>query len=119
MHQRCHDFHNHEETTQITATDANSGLVFLRTIPILLKHLYFSLILQVAVSRSRKIKEILLSVTRSECYKTVPAGWLAGYTVKHKNCDTCTRTEPILHTQRTLKPQNYDTCTRTEPILQT
>ena len=40
----------------------------------------------------------------------VIAGWLAGrlagYTVKHENCHTRTRTEPILQTQRTLKHES-------------
>ena len=36
-----------------------------------------------------------------------------------KSCDTCTRTEPILQTQRILELESCDTCTRTEPIPQT
>ena len=40
-------------------------------------------------------------------------------TLKHESCDTCTRTEPILQTQRTLDIQSCDTCTTTEPVLQT
>ena len=36
-----------------------------------------------------------------------------------ESCDTCTRTEPSLRTQRTLEIESCDTCLRTEPILQT
>ena len=53
------------------------------------------------------------------------AGWRAGDTVKHRNCNTCTRTEPILQTQPTLRPESgikipttmsHDT--RTQTILE-